>query len=340
MSRDYDSEHFASGFNADERAPRPGLPYTITRMLNSIPSTLLGKPIKPNKVYFKDELIPPSELCDKDTPDYEKRLRNMSKYLPPVQGYDNNTLLFGEKSKTDSKEYLSLMGKMVDETYGMEMNPDVVKAVVEDAKKNAKVSDQTSMEKAAEIVAERFVTKINSDIIDDMIEAANKRGEDSHSICYSAKRIGKEERERRRVSMPLGMWDSQGYWRPDIRISMTAEEQYETNKAMGIEMKMRRMSQAEVVEETHKRIDPVQDTIDATNKGLTEAHGSHLRKKREEASYRSMKHEEYLVMRENLKNKYVDIVMAMPDEWVLPPRATELFSEVIKVMDNSYGPKR
>ena len=105
-------------------------------------------------------------------------------------------------------------------------------------------------------------------------------------------------------------------------------------------MCIRDRSQAEVVEETHKRIDPVQDTIDATNKGLTEAFGSHKRKKREEASYRSMKHEEYLVMRENLKNKYVDIVMAMPDEWVLPPRATELFNEVLKVMDNSYGPKR
>ena len=304
-------------------------------MLNSIPSTLLGKPIKPNKVYFKqnrkaldlaaeiiaenfatkidrdivnsiiedakkntEEPVPPTPSCDKGTPDYEERLRNMSKHLPQVEGYDNNTLLFGETlSKSPAQQ-------------------------------------------EAENLADKFATKTNSDIIDDMIEAANKRGEDSHSICYSAKRIGKEERERRRVRMPLGMWDSQGYWRPNIRISMTAEEQYETNKAMGIEMKMRRMSQAEVVEEMHKRIDPVQDTIDATNKGLTEAFGSHKRKKREEASYRSMKHEEYLVMRENLKNKYVDIVMAMPDEWVLPPRATELFNEVLKVMDNSYGPKR
>jgi len=78
----------------------------------------------------------------------------------------------------------------------------------------------------------------------------------------------------RAIGFPYGLWDSEGYWKPNPHLVMSPEKQYEHNKSMGMKMKMHRMTDEEV---NYRKVDPVQDSIEAVNKGLTKALGSHRR---------------------------------------------------------------
>jgi len=79
------------------------------------------------------------------------------------------------------------------------------------------------------------------------------------------------------IGFPYGVWDNDGYWKYNPHLVMSAEEQYEHNKSMGIKMKLRRMPLREELEAYKKQNDPVQDSIEAVNKGLTKAFASHRR---------------------------------------------------------------
>lgn len=72
------------------------------------------------------------------------------------------------------------------------------------------------------------------------------------------------------IRFPYGMWDTQGYWTHNPILVMSAEEQYEHNKHIGIPMKLHRMTRKEVERNYN---DPVQAHMESVNRGLEQAKG-------------------------------------------------------------------